>query len=70
MVWITLQHKISGGPVVNDKNELIDFRLKNIGFVFQSYNLIPGENRDTEIVSIPGLQGRDPKEITLKNSLF
>lgn len=29
-------------------NELIDFRLKNIGFVFQSYNLIPvltaGEN--------------------------
>ena len=23
------------------KNELIDFRLKNIGFVFQSYNLIP-----------------------------
>merc|ERR1711965_940477 len=27
----------------------------------------PGKNRDTEIVSIPGLQGRDPKEITLKN---
>ena len=26
----------------------------------------PGENRDTEIVSIPGLQGRDPKEISLK----
>lgn len=23
------------------KNELIDFRLKNIGFVFQAYNLIP-----------------------------
>ena len=26
----------------------------------------PGENRDTEIVSIPGLSGRDPKEISLK----
>ena len=26
----------------------------------------PGENRDTEIVSIPGLQGRNPKEISLK----
>ena len=26
----------------------------------------PGENRDTEIVSIPGLQGHDPKEISLK----
>ena len=26
----------------------------------------PGENRDTEIVSIPGLQGRDTKEISLK----
>ena len=27
----------------------------------------PGENRDNEIVSIPGLRGRDPKEISLKN---
>ena len=26
----------------------------------------PGENRDTEIVSIPGLRGREPKEISLK----
>ena len=26
----------------------------------------PGENRETEIVSIPGLRGRDPKEISLK----
>ena len=26
----------------------------------------PGENRDSEIVSIPGLRGRDPKEISLK----
>ena len=27
----------------------------------------PGDNKDNEIVSIPGLRGRDPKEITLKN---
>ena len=27
----------------------------------------PGENRENEIVSIPGLRGRDPKEISLKN---
>ena len=27
----------------------------------------PGENKETEIVTIPGLRGREPKEITLKN---
>jgi len=27
----------------------------------------PGENKENEIVSIPGLRGRDPKEISLKN---
>ena len=27
----------------------------------------PGDNKENEIVSIPGLRGRDPKEITLKN---
>jgi cell division protein FtsA len=27
----------------------------------------PGENRDNENVSIPGLRGREPKEISLKN---
>ncbi|MGY8910261.1 MAG: cell division protein FtsA, partial [Flavobacteriales bacterium] len=27
----------------------------------------PGENKESEIVSIPGLRGREPKEITLKN---
>ena len=26
----------------------------------------PGENKDSDIVSIPGLRGREPKEITLK----
>jgi cell division protein FtsA len=27
----------------------------------------PGENKETEIVAIPGLRGREPKEISLKN---
>lgn len=27
----------------------------------------PGENSDNEIVSIPGLRGREPKEVSLKN---
>jgi cell division protein FtsA len=27
----------------------------------------PGENKDNEIVAIPGLRGREPKEISLKN---
>ncbi len=27
----------------------------------------PGENKDNEIVSIPGLRGREPREISLKN---
>jgi cell division protein FtsA len=27
----------------------------------------PGENSENEIVSIPGLRGREPKEVTLKN---
>jgi cell division protein FtsA len=29
--------------------------------------LLSGENKDNEIVSIPGLRGREPKEISLKN---
>lgn len=27
----------------------------------------PGENKENEIVSIPGIRGRDPKEISIKN---
>lgn len=43
-----LDHPTEGSIKVNGRelrdmkdNQLIDFRLKNIGFVFQSYNLIP-----------------------------
>ena len=43
-------------------NKLIDFRLKNIGFVFQSYNLIPvlTARENTEFVML--LQNRSKKE--------
>lgn len=41
--------------------ELVDFRLKNIGFVFQSYNLIPVLTASENIEFILLLQGQ-PKE--------
>lgn len=43
-------------------NELIDFRLKNIGFVFQAYNLIPvlTAMENTEFIML--LQKRPKKE--------
>lgn len=44
------------------ENDLIDFRLKNIGFVFQSYNLIPvlTAKENTEFIML--LQGKGKKE--------
>ncbi len=43
-------------------NELIDFRLKHIGFVFQSYNLIPvlTAKENTEFIML--MQGIDKQE--------
>jgi len=38
-------------------NELIDFRLKNIGFVFQSFNLIPVLTAKENVEFIMLLQG-------------
>src|SRR5215471_14367856 len=43
-------------------NELIDFRLQNIGFVFQSYNLIPVLTAKENIEFIMLLQKRNKKE--------
>ncbi|CAM4233135.1 ABC transporter ATP-binding protein [Cytophagaceae bacterium 50C-KIRBA] len=40
-------------------NELIDFRLKNIGFVFQSFNLIPVLTAKENVEFIMQLQGID-----------
>jgi len=40
-----------------NSNKLIDFRLKNIGFVFQSYNLIPVLTARENVEFIMQLQG-------------
>lgn len=42
--------------------ELIDFRLRNIGFVFQAYNLIPVLTASENIEFIMHLQGRSKSE--------
>jgi putative ABC transport system ATP-binding protein len=44
-------------------NELIDFRLNNIGFVFQSFNLIPVLTARENIELIMQLQHRKRKDI-------
>lgn len=46
-----------GCSIIENKAELLKIKFGSAW---------PGENRDTEIVSIPGLHGRDPKEISLK----
>ena len=45
-----------------NENELIDFRLKHIGFVFQAYNLIPVLTAKENIAFIMLLQGLSEKE--------
>tara|TARA_B100001093_G_scaffold48979_1_gene41581 strand:+ start:1466 stop:2149 length:684 start_codon:yes stop_codon:yes gene_type:complete len=40
-----------------NENEMIDFRLKNIGFVFQAYNLIPVLTAQENVEFIMLLQG-------------
>lgn len=47
-------------------NDLIDFRLNNIGFVFQSYNLIPVLTARENIEFIMLLQNRPAKEIEFR----
>lgn len=42
--------------------ELTDFRLKNIGFVFQAYNLIPVLTAHENVEFIMHLQGKDKAE--------
>jgi putative ABC transport system ATP-binding protein len=42
--------------------KLIDFRMRNIGFVFQSYNLIPVLTAKENIEFIMQLQGKTKKE--------
>jgi putative ABC transport system ATP-binding protein len=45
------------------KSQMIDFRLRHIGFVFQSYNLIPVLTALENVSLIMELQNRDKREI-------
>lgn len=54
---------INGTNVCKLKSsELIDFRLHNIGFVFQAYNLIPVLNAGENVEFIMHLQGKSKSE--------
>ena len=63
--------KPNSGEVLVDKtdiigmkeNELINFRLQNIGFVFQAYNLIPVINAKENVGFIMLLQHKSKEEI-------
>ncbi len=55
--------KIGGTDVWDlSSRKLIDFRMNNIGFVFQSYNLIPVLTAGENVEFIMHLQGRPKKE--------
>ncbi|MEJ2595301.1 MAG: ABC transporter ATP-binding protein [bacterium] len=55
--------EIGGTDIWNlSSRKLIDFRMNNIGFVFQSYNLIPVLTAGENVEFIMHLQGRPKKE--------
>ena len=57
------QVKIGGTDVWDlSSRKLIDFRMNNIGFVFQSYNLIPVLTAGENVEFIMHLQGKPKKE--------
>ena len=65
-----LEKPTSGSVIVDvsdmselSSNALIDFRLKNIGFVFQAYNLIPVLKARENVEFIMQLQNWDKKEM-------
>ncbi|MCL4157451.1 UNVERIFIED_CONTAM: hypothetical protein GTU68_063647 [Idotea baltica] len=64
-----LDRPTSGDVIVDNVNiwnlsgrKLIDFRLHNIGFVFQAYNLIPVMTAKENVEFIMELQGRSKQE--------
>jgi len=64
-----LDSPTSGKVFINDneitglsENKLIDFRLKNIGFVFQSYNLIPVLTAKENVGFVMLMQGKSKAE--------
>ncbi len=55
--------KIRGNDISNlSDNQLIDFRRENIGFVFQSYNLIPVLTAKENVEFVMLLQNRSQEE--------
>ena len=63
-----LDSPTSGNVIISNKNitklsggDIIKYRLKNIGFVFQAYNLIPVLSAKENIEMIMLLQGLDEK---------
>jgi len=68
-----LDHPSSGKVIIGGKdisqlsdNEMIDFRLNNIGFVFQAYNLIPVLTAKENVEFITLLQKWDAKSRDLR----
>lgn len=64
-----LDHPSSGSVIVEGvsigdlrEGELIDFRLKHIGFVFQAYNLLPVLSAEENTSFIMQLQGKSKEE--------
>ncbi len=64
-----LDHPTEGEVFINQtdisqmsNNQLIDFRLKNIGFVFQAYNLIPVLTAQENVEFVMLLQKRSKEE--------
>ena len=64
-----LDNPTEGGIIINNtdisslsSSQLIDFRLWNIGFVFQAYNLIPVLTAKENVEFIMHLQGRKKEE--------
>ena len=64
-----LDHPTSGKVFIDDQNiwelksrKLTDFRMNNIGFVFQAYNLIPVLTAKENVEFIMHLQGKSKKE--------
>jgi putative ABC transport system ATP-binding protein len=69
-----LDKATSGMVKINDvdiddlkDNDLIDFRLRNIGFVFQSYNLMPVLSAKENVEFIMQLQGVDKLDRSQKS---
>lgn len=60
---------VIGGENMTEKSfsQLIDFRLKNIGFVFQAYNLVPVLTAKENVEFVMTLQGSSKKERTQRS---